>query len=468
MANTLIQLKHSLVTNIPPSLNVAEPAYSYSSNTLFIGNSSGTGVVNVGGQFYTLQIDNATDSSVPNTLVRRDANGNVFFNSVTANSISGNTAGNAESASKWLSPIDFGLAGDATGNVSVDGSANVTLTVDLTNSGVTAGVYGGTTQIPVINIGADGRITSASNTNVATILSFAADGATTGNLSILTDTLTIEGGDGITTTANNDTNTILVELDNTIIRTTGDQNINGSLTVTGDLTILGNTTSVNVSTLSVEDSLIALAKNNVTDVVDIGFYGHYNDGTDRHTGLFRYAGDQQFYIFDNYDKEPTANTINIADPSFVIANLVVNIRQGTVSNLTQAIAVSDGGTGRNTFTTGSIVIGNGTGGLLELANTSSTGTYANASHVPVITVDAYGRVSGVVNTLIDINTSQITSGILGVSRGGSGASTFTANGVLLGQGTDPFTVASSSTEGHILTINASGVPTFVMLSGGTF
>jgi hypothetical protein len=41
MANTLIQLKHSLVTDTPPSLNVAEPAYSYSSNTLFIGSADG-------------------------------------------------------------------------------------------------------------------------------------------------------------------------------------------------------------------------------------------------------------------------------------------------------------------------------------------------------------------------------------------------------------------------------------------
>jgi hypothetical protein len=36
------------------------------------------------------------------------------------------------------------------------------------------------------------------------------------------------------------------------------------------------------------------------------------------------------------------------------------------------------------------------------------------------------------------------------------------------QGNSAFTTASSSTEGHLLTINASGVPTFSHLQGGTF
>ena len=55
MANTLIQLKSSTSNASPSSLNVAEPAYSYVSNTLFIGTSSGDGVLPIGGQFYVDQ-----------------------------------------------------------------------------------------------------------------------------------------------------------------------------------------------------------------------------------------------------------------------------------------------------------------------------------------------------------------------------------------------------------------------------
>ena len=52
MANTLIQLKSSTSNAAPSSLNVAEPAYSYVSNTLFIGTSGSDGVLAIGGQFY--------------------------------------------------------------------------------------------------------------------------------------------------------------------------------------------------------------------------------------------------------------------------------------------------------------------------------------------------------------------------------------------------------------------------------
>jgi hypothetical protein len=50
MANTLIQLKYSEANSNPSLLNVAEPAYSYVSNTLFIGTANNDGYLVVGGQ----------------------------------------------------------------------------------------------------------------------------------------------------------------------------------------------------------------------------------------------------------------------------------------------------------------------------------------------------------------------------------------------------------------------------------
>ena len=100
--------------------------------------------------------------------------------------------------------------------------------------------------------------------------------------------------------------------------------------------------------------------------------------------------------------------------------------------------------------------------------TITAGNYGTGSAVASFKVEANGRISSANNTAIAIDTSAITSGTLGVARGGTGAGTFTTNGVLLGQGTSAFTTASSSTEGHVLTINASGVPTFSYIQGGTF
>ena len=55
MANTLIQIKSSTSNAAPTTLNVAEPAYSYVSNTLFIGTTGSNGVIAIGGQFYVDQ-----------------------------------------------------------------------------------------------------------------------------------------------------------------------------------------------------------------------------------------------------------------------------------------------------------------------------------------------------------------------------------------------------------------------------
>jgi hypothetical protein len=105
----------------------------------------------------------------------------------------------------------------------------------------------------------------------------------------------------------------------------------------------------------------------------------------------------------------------------------------------------------------------------DFTNISTTAAdHGTASSVSAFRLEANGRISSANSTAIAIAASAITSGTLGVARGGTGAGTFTTNGVLLGQGTSAFTTASSSTEGHLLTINASGVPTFSHLQGGTF
>ena len=49
MANTPLKIKTSLTTDVPPSLNIGEPAYSYNSNTLFIGTVTDDGAIPIGG-----------------------------------------------------------------------------------------------------------------------------------------------------------------------------------------------------------------------------------------------------------------------------------------------------------------------------------------------------------------------------------------------------------------------------------
>jgi hypothetical protein len=132
--------------------------------------------------------------------------------------------------------------------------------------------------------------------------------------------------------------------------------------------------------------------------------------------------------------------------------------------------------GRVTAATGAAIaidtaqITSGTIDDARLASVGTAGTYANASHVPVITTDSKGRVTAVTNTAIAIAASQVTSGSFTVSQGGTGVASFTANSVLLSGTTSTSAVVSlnSSTEGHVLQVSSAGVPVFGFLNGGSF
>jgi hypothetical protein len=87
----------------------------------------------------------------------------------------------------------------------------------------------------------------------------------------------------------------------------------------------------------------------------------------------------------------------------------------TSTSVTGVMNFAQGGANATTYTTGAILTSNGTA-FVALANTGTAGTYANATHVPVITTDAYGRVSAVTNTAIAIDTAAITSGTIADAR----------------------------------------------------
>ena len=524
MANTVIQLKYSEITATPASLNVAEPAYSNSSGKLYIGNNNSTPVL-IGGKYYVDRVDEATSANTANVIVKRDGSG-----SFSASVVRADLYGNANSATQLLTARTIGVTGDVDANsVSFDGTQNITLNLELTNTGVGAGTYGGATQVPTFVVDADGRITSAANVAISTTLNIAGDTGTDA-VALATDTITFVGGDGITTVAYSANSNVKFDVDNTVVRTTGGT-ISGDLAITGNLVVSGNTITQDVETIVAQDSLIELAANNAADALDIGFFGSYVSSGTKYTALFRDASDSGKYklLTGGTEKPSAGNTVNAQ--AFSTATLQANITGGTVSGLTAAIAIADGGTNATSFGTGNLVFFNGTS-LASIANTGSAGTYANASHVPVITTDAYGRVSAVTNTAIAIDTSQITSGTLGVARGGTGiasyavgdiifasASTtltalagvatgnvlisggvatapsygkvgltthvsgtlavtnggtgfasYTANGVIVGglTSTSALTSVASATEGHVLQINSSGIPTFAHLNGGSF
>jgi len=375
MANTVIQLKFSTVTNAPPSLNIGEPAYSYQSNTLFIGTPDGTSAIAIGGKFFLDQQQ-------------------VIFDKANTNATLGQNAFDAANTAF----VQGGQVAFAQANAAFD-KANTATTI------------------------AQGAFDTA-NTK------FASAGGT----------------------------------------------ISGDVAITGNLIISGNTITQDVENISTEDSLIKLAANNAGDAIDIGFYGQYNEDGIKYAGLIRDASDEGkiFRLFADETTDPSGNVVSYetVNRATLDANIIadtVEIRGFNVLDKTNS-AFDLANTATNTAQA-AFDLANGTSGVAntDVTNISIIGAdHGSASVVAAFRVEANGRISSANSTSIAIVASQITSGTLGVARGGTGANTFTANSVILGQGTGAFSTVSSSTEGHVLTINNGGVPTFTMLSGGTF
>jgi hypothetical protein len=510
MANTTIQLKYSDVTSAPVTLATAEVAYSNNSNKLYIGQSDGS-VVAIGGKYYTGLVDAATSANTASAIVKRDADGNF-----TAATITANLSGNATTATTWRTARTLGLSGDATGTISVDGSSNQNISVVLADTSVTPGTYGGATQIPTFAVDSKGRLTSAGNVSITTPANFlnAAGDTGTANIALASDTFTITGRDGISTVAVDANNTVLIDVDNTVLRTTGSWTIDGSLGIAGNLTVAGTFVRQDVDNVSTEDPLIQLAANNNANIVDIGLFGQANTGASTiYTALFRDASDGKYKLLTDGTELPTS-TVNVT--AFSTATLVADLEATTVtikglnvldranSGITIAGAAFDKANAANVLAQSAFDLANTLAGgtatdgfarttanaafdkansanvlaqaAFNQANTDFTnisttaGTYGDASIVPVFALEANGRVSSVTNTTIAIGASAITSGTLGVARGGTGFSSYTANGVIFGglTSTSPLLSVASSTEGHVLQISSSGIPTFAHLNGGSF
>jgi hypothetical protein len=190
--NTSIEIKYSSANVAPVSLNTSEPAYSFASDKLYIGNTAGTPLV-IGGKLYVDDIERATQANTFGQLVRRDGSGGF-----QASYIEAELYGNARTANAWQNTITFFATGDTLGNVALNGSSNVTINTSLPTTGVTSGTYGGQTQIPIVTVDTKGRLTNVSTVNVATRLLVSGD-VGSGTLDLLTDGLVVKGNDGITT-----------------------------------------------------------------------------------------------------------------------------------------------------------------------------------------------------------------------------------------------------------------------------
>jgi hypothetical protein len=352
----------------------------------------------------------------------------------------------------------------------VTGGTGVTVTsgtIAIASSGVVAGTYGSATQIPVLTVNAQGQIDSASIVSFDLFdsadftIAFAAESTTNlpegtnlyytaarGDSAARSALVAVDaGGDGSfgydsATGIFTYTGPSAAEVRAHTVAGTGiiydsasgvisiGQAVGVSDNVTfGDIsasnfTITGTTTTVNATTLAVEDPLIQLAKaNNSTDVVDIGFIGRYYAGGDvKRTGLFRDASDGNFYLFKDmidstHDSAIPPTTINRGATGFVASTLVANVTGALTGNADTATTAAALTTGRTIAMSGDItatgVSFDGTSGI-TLTSAITAGSIINADinasaaivDTKLATIATAGKVSNSATTAASANTGS--------------------------------------------------------------
>lgn len=319
MSNTVIQIKRSSSTAVPASLSAAEPAYSYVSNKLFLGDASGTGVIAVGGQFFIDQQN--TIFNIANAAFEKANTGDSAV--ITAAFDTANAGFNKANSATSIAIGAFDTANIAIANVNYANTV-ARAAFDFANSVSLVAIAG--------NITANASYDKANSANV---FAYNNSLAITAGYDAANAGFTHANGASVTANAAydraNTAETIAIAAyanSNTKLSTSGGT-ITGDLAIVGNLSVSGNTSYINVQNYRVDDPLIYLAGNNyISDIVDIGFIANYVNATSSnvHTGFFRNHEDKEYYLFYGYDQEPENNHIDVNGNNFTIAVLNADLK----------------------------------------------------------------------------------------------------------------------------------------------
>lgn len=511
---TNIQIKRSANVAAPNTVDLlqGELAYSYDKNAdgagakLYIEalDSNNNEVIHIiGGKYYTDIIDSATSSNTANKLVKRDSTGSFTGNIITANQFIGEatSAVIANTANALTNGIYINLGGDVVGSAFFDGTGNANIsatviqansvelgtdttgdyvanviagsgleasgqggetaniTLSLTDTGVVAGTYGGTTNIPVFAVDGKGRITTVSNTSISTDLLISGDSGTD-TVSLATETLHVTGVDVISTSVSGNAITIT---NNGVKRVeSGGYGLTTSAST-------GNITITNTGVTRVESSghgIVLDANNGNVTITNTGVTGVI--GTANEIEVNAATGNIQIGL---------PNDVTIGNNLTVTGDLIVNGSAITLNTATITVEdplVKFG----NANPADSLDIGffgeytnSGTkyAGLFRDASDSGKfKLFVDLTSDPTTNVvnDANYTIATLVANLTGGTVSGLTANI-DVSDGGTGRGTLTTNAVLFGQGTSAVGLVTGS-AGQILQINQSGVPEFAGIDGGTY
>lgn len=309
-------------------------------------------------------------------------------------------------------------------NVTIAGELDVTTLDVATSAAIASATIEDLTNNRVVIVGAGGLLEDDAN--------FVFDGT---ELNIGAGNLTVQHATG-----------------NTVIN--GDLQVNGaninlgngltdSVIISGNLTVQGTTTTVESTTVVIDDPVIALGDNTTSitsDGLDRGVRFKYGDGSAVLTGFFGLDIQTQRFVFQN---DETAGTDDFSTPWGDAEFGNIYGTGADLGNITVGLSTDN----TITTTTGDLILDSSTGELVVNDNATVNGTL---------------DVTGAVTLTVD----------LAVVHGGTGVSSFTGNSIITANagGTALSNLTSSlGTVGDIVQFDAGGVPVVSnIIDGGTY
>lgn len=431
-----------------------------------------------------LKVDNIDING--NTISSTDTNGNVVLDPNGSGTVDvsgakitslGTPTANTDAATKQYVDDNVGASnltinGDtgtdtinmADSDLTVTGGTGITtavtdndVTISITNTAVTAGSYGSTTQIPTFTVNAQGQLTAASTVDISSTLDLAGDNSTTGDVSLLDSSLSIVGDTGITTTVSG--RQVSIDLDDTAVTPgsygsasaiptfTVDQQ--GRLTAAGSVSVstdLGISADTGTGSINLLDSDLEIVGGEGIDTTVV-------NGTVTISGEDATSSNKGIASFAAGDFTVTSGAVSIATSGVSNAQLAGSITNDKLVNSSVGFS-GDNGSPITVSLGDSLDIAGGTG----ISTTISAGTITIAGD------DATTTDKGIAS--FSSTNFAVSSGAVTIKTGGVGATELAGTLDLSGKSVTLANGEISNAELANSTIEVNGV-TFTLGQAGT-